>query len=248
MEETLQTTRATAVAIAEFARGQYQVLDSIRGILSKVETPSPKHDSVQRLLEDDPLITARQKELLWHWELFGVIGLAYWIKKIAIWERDDERKRGVGVSKRKRTSTEGSDEEYEQSPGGHSTWTKLIDDLADLATSRSMYYLSSIPPEVMAGLIRGDLPRRMQDGDFRDKWGPYLKCKRSQGAYIVQVVRILPRVNETNGDSGQSAAATSYPRGVTCSRDSLPDSGVGCGFTRAELQGRVVCRCGKSRL
>jgi hypothetical protein len=195
---------------------------------SKTHEHQPVHE--RKRLEDDPLITSRQHELYWYWEMTGVIGLCYWLEQIAQYERGFERAKGIGVSKRPRNA---DGDGYDDPPGGHVSWSRLVDDFARGENSRSLYYLSSVPSEIMAGLLRGDLPSKMQNPDFKAKWGEYLECTRSQGTYIVQIVRKVARC--TSRDQANCGPAEESEDRVC--ETQLPDgnTGIGWGFTWKEL-------------
>ena len=183
MASTSEKINVVAVTITNLAVEIRTVLreahDRARSLY--IERPSSGTEFKQERSTQDPLITDRQKQLYWFWEHFGVIGLAYWISEIARYERDDEASRGVNVNKRKRDTAD------EVRPGGHSSWNKVVDDFDTLKNSRAIFYLSSLPPELIPTLIRGDLPSEMQDPVFKAKVCGYVELLATQGTYSVTV-------------------------------------------------------------
>ncbi|KIW71759.1 hypothetical protein PV04_03893 [Phialophora macrospora] len=243
MDAWLDEVRYAERDAAAFAHDAKVELESIKQAIEVPAELPAMHEPALESLKNDPLVTARQQELFWYWEMFGVIGLAYWIKQIARYERAVERSLGIGVPKRKRASSNDPNHDYDDSPSGHSSWSKMITDLEHPETSRCFFYLCSIPPDIISALIRGDLPSRMQEPGFRAKWGQYLKCQRTQGTYIMSVVRVLPRTRGTwtaADESGTSPKPAPCQDGWTdCAveppQSSAESSGVRYGFTWIEL-------------
>lgn len=68
------------------------------------------------------------------------------------------------------------------------SWRTLIDDYEEKGIkSRSLYYLMSIPEEVLMAIIEGNLPSRMQEDSFRSKYTSFLSLKPNQGVYVCYV-------------------------------------------------------------
>jgi hypothetical protein len=124
---------------------------------AKLPSPAPPPPPYQ-WHPDDPLMTERQRELAWYYEMFGIAGLAHWIVRIARAELLEDK---------------------------DSSWRKLTEDYEVGNRARIYYYLAGLPPDAIPALIAGDLPSRMLDLDFKAKVGPHIDTVNSQGTYIV---------------------------------------------------------------
>jgi hypothetical protein len=157
------------------------------------EPPEAGTDEKEEQLVD-PIFTRRQRELLVHYDLLGVFGLIQVIREIAVYEQTQERDAGIFVSRAKKRKHAASP----ASPG-HISWQRLIEDIDLGLTSRALFYLCSIPSLVIPALIRGDLPRQMQDQGFRTKVGPHIRPSLTQGAYVIYLA-LLPSYASTQGN------------------------------------------------
>ena len=70
-----------------------------------------------------------------------------------------------------------------------SSWTSLVDDLSKGRHSRSYFYLSSLPEDLLEAVILGNLPIRMQEATFASKCRDILDLQHSQGTYLIYMTR-----------------------------------------------------------
>ena len=147
----------------------------------------------------DPLFTSRQVEMLLHYEMFGVFGLLQFLKEIAVYEQEQERKAAAeqnGASRKRKTP-------HDEKQSGNASWRRLIKDIDLGLESRALFYLCSVPPILIPALIKGDLPRQMQDPEFRSKVSPHIEPRGTQGVYAVYLARQGSQ-NSTQGDDASA--------------------------------------------
>ncbi|KAG9770830.1 hypothetical protein KCU88_g6495, partial [Aureobasidium melanogenum] len=215
--ENVQLLARRTITFAAKAR---DTLEQIRAGLPPLKFSPPDADRAIAGLEDDALITIRQKELFWYWDMFGVIGLTYCIRQIAVEELHAEAQTGISPKdlKRKRTSTtehdSALDDDYDD-PDDHSSWRKLVQDCDKREHSRALFYMSSLPAEVITALIRGDLPSKMQERQFKHKYSKQVEIQNTPGTHNVYIARAL-KPAPTHGPQDANVAP--------CSSESTSDS------------------------
>lgn len=69
----------------------------------------------------------------------------------------------------------------------HESWKLILDDFEKEDGLKTLFYLSSLPPELKLALIRGDLPSKMRDPDFRHKFYALTDPEDCQGTYVVYI-------------------------------------------------------------
>ncbi|EHY53329.1 hypothetical protein HRR83_003538 [Exophiala dermatitidis] len=217
MPEDLQWFAQRTIALAAEAR---DTLQQNRAALPSVPVSLSDADPAIATLQDGALITTRQKELFWYWDMFGVIGLTYCIRQIAVEEAHAEDQTGVNAKglKRKRTSTpehnSSVDNDYDD-PDDHSSWRKLVQDCDKREHSRALFYISSLPAEVITALIREDLPSKMQERQFKHKYSKQVEIQNTPGTHNVYIARAL-KPAPTHGPQDGNVAP--------CSSESTSDS------------------------
>lgn len=200
-------SEAISTAVHKIEQGVAKVNTLFNTESGGIPFPSSEHEQEEKAIEDDPLLTERQKCLLGYYDLFGIGGLADCINEIAEREyypeaddnsdpdhSDDNNVHGQNVDK-----THGVKK-------GHSSWKLIMDDFQTGVEGRIYFYLASLAPDMIRALIRGDLPRRMRDPEFQIRFGPHLTCRSSPGVYSIYVARTCPtRSSQLSADDGQHA-------------------------------------------
>ena len=152
---------------------------------------------------DGTTLTDKQERAAWYFDMLGVIGYVILLKEVAEEERTaapedrepwPEPQKRVTSKKRSLPDPEDDYEDYksqEEKPEaidptqGHEIWHRLIEDLNLGSHSRSLYYLSSLPPELLRAWIHGNVPERMQDHTFAKKAYSSVLLRDIQGTYAV---------------------------------------------------------------
>ena len=114
----------------------------------------------------------RQRQMVWYYETFGVVGLFYNIGEIA--------KAEVANSREKNDRVDGS-------------WERLLDGMEKAEKSRTLCYLTSIRPRILKALLNGDLSAEMQRPEFSTRWGSCVKPRPTPGTYVVYMANAGPR-------------------------------------------------------
>ncbi|KAK5092131.1 hypothetical protein LTR70_005736 [Exophiala xenobiotica] len=77
-----------------------------------------------------------------------------------------------------------SEKQSKSKPKPHSSWNLIIRD-AEQASPTLLYYLASMPPELIDALIAGNLPSCLEDENFRRKVQPFIRLHDCQGVYCL---------------------------------------------------------------
>lgn len=138
--------------------------------LSKIKTgPPPPDPSPSDFEKLDNCPTRKQHRMKVYLQYFGVLGLWHAVyvnaKQAEHEEKEDPRNKGKADK----------------------SWQTLIDDYERGIRSRTLYYLMSIPEEVLMAIIEGNLPSKMQDDGFKSKYTSFLSLKPNQGVYVCYV-------------------------------------------------------------
>lgn len=72
---------------------------------------------------------------------------------------------------------------------GHISWRRIYYDWYRGSQSRTLFYLSSVPDEVMLAVLHGDLPRKMSDASFARRHESFVRLTRSPGTYTLYIAR-----------------------------------------------------------
>lgn len=198
--------------------GRYTILP----LPSSLSTAGP--NSLDHVEERLSIWTERQHSLIWYYETFGVIGLAWKVKEIArseIWNecRTDPqvpelyRRASIVPAKRGANSpnveVRSSQEEEEfdchfdtlteelealvnEQGEGHKSWRRIFYDWYRGGQSRMLFYLSSIPEEVMRAVLHGNLPQRMSEPSFFQRFGASVQLSDDPGTYALYVAQRPP--------------------------------------------------------
>lgn len=132
----------------------------------EIDTPAPS-SSVDYLYNDN------RRLLEWYLNHLGVVGVWHALQIIAEQERDKEAAGERVVS----GTVDGS-------------WNMLLTDLNKGTNSRCLYYLLTIPRQVLMAVIRGDLPSKLElDTNFRRDFLSRLELTSRPGVYVIYVGR-----------------------------------------------------------
>lgn len=168
------------------AEGQLTALMRQKDRLHQYKTDSSAHPPPPSEFETlDPCATRKQHRMKVFLQQLGVVGL---------WH-------AIYTNARQSEQDEANDRDLNNGMI-NSSWRKLTDDCELGSKSRTLYYLMSIPEEVLMALVEGNLPSRMQEEGFRSKYQSLLSTKFNQGVYACYV-----GVAHQDTDS-QSAPAT----------------------------------------
>ena len=188
-----------------------QVFDAFETMVTQITQGQPRPDQAC-----DPLSavvqSSRQRQLIWFYDIFGVIGVAHCVYLIALEEiRSDEHEdikskpmkrlagdhSNVHCKRQKLTDREHANSKVSGSSHaslgqgktiyGHSSWHKIVNDYLRGSESRILFMLTSIPAQVLEAILWGNLPERMQDANFRVEHGSWLSLEDTQGTYAAYV-------------------------------------------------------------
>ncbi|KAK5093009.1 hypothetical protein LTR70_000523 [Exophiala xenobiotica] len=116
-------------------------------------------------LEIDPCPHKYQQRMLFFYDNFDSPSLAYAIYLNALEEQAVEVRAGIPDK----------------------SWDKVINDYKRGTESRVLYYLLSLPDEVIRAFIKGNMPSQYQNASFRQRYSQSLALDRTQGTYVVYV-------------------------------------------------------------
>ena len=191
---------------------------------TKINTKNRKHmlrfPDMRRAL-DGTTLTDKQERAAWYFEMLGVIGYVILLKEVAEAEKTADS-RDPWPEPRKRQSkkrplpdpeddyeddtTPKEDEKLEDEAQsdiiGHEIWHRFITDLDLGSHSRTLYYLSSLPPELIHAWIHGNVPERLEDRVFSKRARPSVKLRDIQGTYAAMVA-VAEQCSSTQPGSSQ---------------------------------------------
>ncbi|KIW09963.1 hypothetical protein PV08_11739 [Exophiala spinifera] len=199
-----------------------------------IPTETGRSDSADSSSEEDmsvidPVPTQRQESMIWWFETFGILGLAHRVNGIAQEEKQAEiltSRRGKRKRPRRdrssnddgydeqgnvdRESDSPDDDDIDHDTGGHKSWDIVINDYRQGGKSRMIYYLSSIPSELLLALLEGNIPSKMQNPQFREDFRSYTQLRQGPGSYVVYIALTDPKTQTQPGQGTRNHIGRSF--------------------------------------